>query len=82
MAHDVKLWGSLKPHAEGRDSVEVEARTVGELLKNIVDAYPGIAPAAAEGIAVSIDGVLYQNSHNQPVPEGSEVYLLPRLKGG
>ena len=79
---DVKLWGSMKPHANGKDSVGVDAKTIGELLKKLVEAHPGLAPNASEGIAVSIDGVLYQNSHNQPIPEDSEVYLLPQLKGG
>jgi len=72
----------MKPYADGQDSVEISARTIGELLRKLVEAYPGLAPIAAEGIAVSIDEVLYQNSHNQPIPEGSEIYLLPRLKGG
>jgi molybdopterin converting factor small subunit len=72
----------MKPLAEGRDSVEIEAATIGELLRKLVEAHPGLAPVAEAGIAVSIDSVLYQNSHQQPIPEGSEVYLLPRLKGG
>lgn len=72
----------MKPLADGKDSVEIDAKTIGELLRKLVEAYPGLDPIAAEGIAVSIDGVLYQTSHNQPIPEGTEVYLLPRLKGG
>jgi len=82
VAHEVKLWGSMKPHADGNDSVEIDAKTIGELLRKLVEAYPGLAPIASEGIAVSIDDVLFQNSHNQPIPEGSDIYLLPRLKGG
>jgi len=79
---DVKLWGSMKPLAGGNDSVQIDAKNVGQLLRKLVEAHPGLEPIAADGIAVSIDGVLYQNSHNQPIPEGSEIYLLPRLKGG
>jgi len=82
MGHDVKLWGSMKPYVDGQDSVEIEAKNIGELLRKLVEAYPGLAPIAAEGIAVSIDDILYQHSHTQPIPEGSEVYLLPQLKGG
>jgi len=82
MTLDVKLWGSIKPLADGRDSVDIDAKTIGELLKKLVEAYPGLEPIAAEGIAVSIDGVLYQNSHSQPIPDDSEIYLLPQLKGG
>lgn len=79
---DVRLWGSVRPLADGRESLELDAKTIGELLKKLVEAHPGLEPVAAEGIAVSIDGILYQNSHNQPIPAGSEVYLLPQLKGG
>ena len=82
MALDVKLWGSVRPLAGGRESVEIDAKTIGELLTKLVEAHPGLATVAAEGIAVSINGTLYQNSHNQPIPEGSEIYLLPQLKGG
>ncbi len=79
---DVRLWGSVRPLADGKESLELDAKTIGELLKKLVEAHPGLEPVAAEGIAVSIDGILYQNSHNQPIPAGSEVYLLPQLKGG
>lgn len=72
----------MKPFADGRDSVEIEGGNIRELLMNLVEAYPGLSRHAQEGIAVSIDGVIYQNSHNQPVPENAEIYLLPRLKGG
>jgi len=78
----VRVWGSMKPHTGGEDVIEIEGATVGALLRNLVDAYPGLSEQAKQGIAVSIDGVIYQNSHNQPVPEGSEIYLLPQLKGG
>jgi len=79
---DVRLWGSVRPLADGKEILELDAKTIGELLKKLVEAHPGLEPVAAEGIAVSIDGILYQNSHNQPIPAGSEVYLLPQLKGG
>lgn len=79
---EAKVWGSIKPLVGGQDSVTLSGKTIGELLKNLVEAHPGLADVASDGIAVSIDGVLYQNSHHQPIPEGSDVYLLPQLKGG
>ena len=78
----VGLWGSLRPYAGGADTVELEAGTIRELLAALVAAHPGVEPFLKEGIAVSIDGVVYQNSPGQPIPEGAEVYLLPRLRGG
>ncbi len=78
----VGLWGSLRPFAGGAVSVELEAGTSRELLAALAAAYPGVAPYLKTGIAVSIDGVVYQNSPGQQIPQGAEVYLLPRLRGG
>lgn len=82
MIHSVRVWGSMRPHTGGDETVEIEGATVGDLLRNLVTAYPGLEEHAKQGIAVSIDGVIYNSSHNQPVPKGSEIYLLPQLKGG
>jgi len=78
----VALWGSLRPYAGGAAAVELEAGTIRELLAALVTAHPGVAPFLESGIAVSIDGVVYQNSPGQTIPAGAEVYLLPRLRGG
>ena len=78
----VGLWGSLRPFAGGAATVDLEATTIRELLAALVAAHPGVEPYLKTGIAVSIDGVVYQNSPAQPIPQGAEVYLLPRLRGG
>jgi len=78
----VGLWGSLRPYAGGADAVELEAETIRDLLAALSTAHPGVAPFLKAGIAVSIDGVIYQNSPGQAIPGGAEVYLLPRLRGG
>jgi len=78
----VGLWGSLRPVAGGADSVELEAATIRDLLAALVAKHPGVEPFLKSGIAVSIDGVVYQNSPGQTIPAGAEVYLLPRLRGG
>ena len=79
---EVGLWGSLRPFAGGAATVTLEAATIRELLAALAAAHPGTEPYLKTGIAVSIDGVVYQNSPGQPIPEGAEVYLLPRLRGG
>ena len=78
----VALWGSLRPYAGGAATVELEAATIRELLATLVAEYPGVEPFLKTGIAVSIDGVVYQNSPGQPIPPEAEIYLLPRLRGG
>ena len=80
--HEVKLWSALRPFAQGATSVQVEARTIRDLFARLEQQYPGMAPLIARGIAVSVDGTLYRDSWNTELPEGSEIFLLPRIQGG
>jgi molybdopterin converting factor small subunit len=77
----VGVWGSLKPLVGG-DHVEVDARTLGELLKKLAEAHPGLKRTLDKGVSVSIDGRIYNDAWAQPIGPKSEVYLLPRLVGG
>ena len=79
---EVNLWSGLRAFAGGRESVEVEARTVGELLDNLVAAYPGMAGPIERGVSVAVDGRIIANSLTEPVGPDSEVFLLQRLTGG
>jgi len=79
---EVKLWGALRPAADGAVSIEIEAKTIRELLRKLKEQYPQTAPFIKAGIAVSIDGVLYRDSWEQKIPPRAEIYLLPRIVGG
>ena len=79
---EVHLWSALRAHAGGAESVEVEARNVGEMLAALRRAWPELAPAIDAGVSVSIDGRLIASSRTEPVAPGQEIYLLQRLKGG
>ena len=78
----VSLSGSLRSAVGGVDSIEVQASTIRELLTKIAERYPDIDKHMEEGIAVSIDGQIYRDSWSEVIPEGAEVFLLPRLQGG
>ncbi|WP_372886517.1 MoaD/ThiS family protein [Shimia sp.] len=79
---EVHLWSGLRRFTGGADKVDVPGRTVGELLDNIVAVHPGLAPVIAAGVSVSVDGEIIVAPRHEPVEEGSEVFLLQRLKGG
>jgi molybdopterin converting factor small subunit len=81
-SHEVKLWSALRPFAAGADSVRIEARNIRELFARLEADYPGMGPLIAQGIAVSVDGTLYRDSWDTALPEGAEVFLLPRIQGG
>lgn len=78
----VSLSGSLRSAADGKDSVEIQARTIRELMTKIVERYPRMSQHLDAGIAVAIDGEIYRDNWQVEIPEESEVYLLPRIPGG
>lgn len=79
---EVVLWGSLKSATGGTTKVAVEAANIRELLSRLGETYPGLKPQLDRGVSVSIDGKIYRDAWFQPIPPGSEVFLLPRLAGG
>lgn len=72
----------------GVEHVNVEARTLREVLNAMDALYPGFADMlCAEGrlkpgIAAAIDGEVATMGLLQPVPPESEVHFLPALGGG
>jgi len=79
---EVSLSGSLKDAVGGLASIEVEATTIRELITRLIDRYPKLEDHLEEGIAVAIDGTIFRDNWETPIPEGSEVFLLPRIVGG
>lgn len=79
---EIHLWGALRPSAGGASSVEIDAGTIRELFRKLGEQYPGMAPHIQQGIAVSINGKIFRDSWGEKLPEGAEIYLLPRIQGG
>lgn len=79
---EVTLWGALGPLAGGKNKVEIEAKDIGELFRKLAEQYPGLKPYIDRGIAVAIDGTIYRDTWAKELPQGSEIFLLPRLAGG
>lgn len=80
--HKIELWGALRPAADGAESIDIEASTISQLMRKLEERYPQMKPFIEEGIAVSIDGTIYQDSWQKRLPEGATIYLLPRIQGG
>jgi len=79
---EVWLFGGLRDAVDGAESVQVEGTTIRELLQNLGQEYPLMRERIGQGIAIAIDGVIYRDDWEQPIPEGSEVGLLSRIAGG
>ena len=81
MAH-VVLTGNLKRYTGGEAELDLEAETVRQLLRRLGERHPSLKPHLERGLAVAIDGQIYQDAWLEPINPGSEVHLLPQLPGG
>jgi len=81
MAH-VVLTGNLRQFTGGERELELEAGTIRQLLRALGERHPALRPHLEEGVAVAIDGEIFQDAWLEPIPPGSEVHLIPKLAGG
>ena len=78
----VVLIGNLVQLTGGVAEFQLAAPSVKHLFQQLTALYPAIGPHLAEGIAVSIDGQIYQDALFEPIGPDSEVFLLPQIAGG
>lgn len=79
---EVQLSGSLRDAAGGAASISIDASTIRELLRKIVERYPRMQSRVDDGVAVSINGEIFRDNWGEQIPEGAEIFLLPRIPGG
>ncbi len=78
----VVLTGNLRKLTGGETEIELEAGTVSQLFRELGTRYPELKPHLEEGVAVAIDGEIFQDALLEPIPPDSEVHLLPQIAGG
>ncbi len=66
----------------GETRLEVDADNFRNLLKALDERYPGMGEALKVGLAVAIDGEIFQEPFLEPIRPESEVYFLPAIEGG
>ena len=81
MAH-VVLIGNLKQYTGGVTELDIAASTIRQLFSRLGAKYPELAPHLEDGLAVAIDGQIYQDSLFEPIGEKAEVHILPQIAGG
>jgi len=79
---EVQLSSSLRDCVGGAATITIEAATIRELFRKLVERYPRLQSRVDEGIAVSVNGEIYRDDWNETIPQNAEVYLLPRIQGG
>jgi molybdopterin converting factor small subunit len=86
----VRIPPLLRPEVGGRRELEVEAATVGEALRRLVDEYPSLEERVLPDgelptfLNLFVDGedVRFSGGLEAEVKPGSSLLLLPALAGG
>jgi len=66
----------------GVSEFEVEADTVRRMILELDRRFPGLGHQIDEGMAVAIDGEIYQDAYLARLNPDSEVVLIPKIGGG
>ena len=78
----VVLVGSLSQLTGGTVEFDLPVSSVKQLFTQLTERFPDIERHLAEGVAVAIDGQIYQDTLFQPIGPDSEVFILPQIGGG
>jgi len=78
----VVLNGNLKQFSDGQSEFDLDVNSVRQLFAQLGARYPQLAPHLEEGIAVAIDGEIFQDALFAAIDPDSEVHVIPRIGGG
>ncbi len=73
---------ACQQYVGGRSELEVAATTFRRLVLELEQRFPGLGRQVEEGMAVAIDGEIYQDAYAAELKPESEIYLIPKIGGG
>ena len=78
----VVLVGNLAQLTGGVAELDLPATSVKHLFELLSERHPALARHLEEGVAVAIDGQIYQDALLEPIGPDSEVFVIPQIAGG
>ena len=82
MPHVVIAGMAARRFTGGQSEFDVEANTVRRLISELERRFPGLGHQIDEGMAVAIDGEIFQDAYQARLEPGSEIVLIPKIGGG
>jgi MoaD family protein len=91
MALKILIPTPLKRFTGNADSIEVEARTVAEIIDRIEERHPGFRSSICDergqlrrfiNIYVNGEDIRFLDNLSTQVPDGAEVSIIPAVAGG
>jgi sulfur-carrier protein len=66
----------------GQTEFDIEANTVRRMITELDKRYPGLGHQIDEGMAIAIDGEIFQDAYLEELRPESEIVLIPKIGGG
>jgi len=82
MPHVVMTGIAARKFTGGETEFDVEANTVRRMIAELDQRYPGLGHQIDEGMAIAIDGEIFQDAYMARLNPDSEVVLIPKIGGG
>jgi hypothetical protein len=82
MPHVVISGQQARRFTGGAVEFDVKATNFRRLVLELERRFPGLGRQVEEGMAVAIDGEIWQDAYLAPLAPDSEVYLIPKIGGG
>ena len=73
---------ACRQYTGGLSEVEVDATTFRRLVLELEKRFPGLGQQVEDGMAIAIDGTIYQDAYAAKLAPESEIYLIPKIGGG
>ena len=73
---------AVKKFTHGVTELDVEADNFRRLVLELDRRFPGLGHQVEEGMAIAIDGEIYQDAYAARFTQESEVWLIPKIAGG
>ena len=82
MPHVVISGMAARRFTGGQTEFEVEADTIHRMIRELDRRYPGLGDQIDQGMAVAINGEIFQDAYSETLSPDSEVFLIPKIGGG
>ena len=82
MPHVVISGQQARRFTGGAAEFDVEATNFRRLILELDRRFPGLGHQVEEGMAIAIDGEIYQDAYAARFTQESEVWLIPKIAGG
>jgi len=82
MPHIVFSGNSCLALTGGMTELDVAADTFRRLIRELNERFPGLGTQVEEGMAIAIDGEIYQDAYGVALKPESEIYIIPKIAGG